>query len=171
MSEEGAGRSAKERFAPEDWHQLKLLPILVFEFTFLRLARDRPQDVDPDQPRTFFRSLLDYKPLEPTFRELIVDISDSEWPALVEEGSRSDVLGVLDSLEAIRGSLSGALSRREYNTFLTAVISVGMQPFQALPVEAKDVWMNSFRDLVKIFDVDLESAIRSLQRAQQQPAG
>jgi hypothetical protein len=157
----------KERFAPEEWQQLKLFPLLAFNFALLRLARERPQDVDPDHARQFFWSMLEAAPTEPIFRELTEDIAESDWPSLAEEATASDILALVEPLERIRRIASGALSRKEYNTFATAVITAGVLPFQGLSSEAQSVWVSAWADLNKILGLDLQAAARSLRRQQE----
>lgn len=156
-----------ERFSPDEWRELKLLPVRAFNFALLRLARERPDALDAAQAQTFFRGFLVAKPIEPLFRELMEDVDEADWPGLVSEAAASDILDLMEPLERTRAMLSDRLSRKEYNTFLGSVVQVAIIPFQGLPAEARSVWMGALADLTKLLDVDLKAAARALGRAQE----
>jgi hypothetical protein len=161
------GEAIKERFGPEDWHQLKLLPLLVFNFVFLRLVRERPQAVSADTVRGFTNGLVNRRVVpEPLFVALMNDVDPPEWQGMMTEAIRTDPMPVLEQLDRIGELLTASLSRKERNTFLGAILAYVLVSFQGAE-EAFEVAMTAWSDLAKVMDVDLEAATRALRKLSQ----
>jgi hypothetical protein len=162
----GAG-AIKERFDPADWHRTKVLPLLVFNFFFLRLLSDHPQSISPDLVHRFTSGLV-HKAIvpDPVLVAVMVDTEPTEWQEMMTVAIRNDIMDVVDQLEAAGDVLARVLSRRERNAFLGAVVFFVMQGIPGTDEAQSRTTMTAAQDLAKVLDIDLEAALRSLRKSE-----
>lgn len=146
----------KDRFTPEEWHLLKLLPFLSYSFVcdslsgVKRLKLDGAHDV--------FRTWLGHPTVHADgfHREVALDTPQGEWDGLLAEAQDpfkieasavdgpvppgGDVtLAIITRLLRIRGILSSKLIREQYEPFVLSVLRTSvLTPFASVPRKARD---------------------------------
>jgi hypothetical protein len=147
----------KEKFTPEEWHLLKLLPFLAFSFVAGSLREVKRLKLD-GSALAVFQTWLAYPTSygDALHREVAQDTPQSEWDALLSESrdptkieasvvegapppEGDETLAIISRLLVIRGILAAKLIVEQYESFVTSVLTISADaPFRDVPRKGRE---------------------------------
>jgi hypothetical protein len=160
----------KQKFAPQEWHLLKLLPCLMFNYVGRSLSGAKKFEMNEAQ---FGKILLGFDPnlaKDPLHREVATDTPQSEWTDLVAESldpskiERSVVRGdvpesdpelmLLSRMLMARDLLNEKLIREQYQSYLTSVLlTSAFLPFKEIHKKARKPANDAQNKLMELFSL------------------
>jgi len=154
----------KEKFTPEEWEFLKLLPFQVFV-----LVAGADQKVDEAEVAQLQKDLQDaafYK--DPLHRELFVDILTSDINALIKEAM--DLSKFVERANQMKATLKEKLTPEEYQRFVGSMFVNGLRVarasgggFLGRGDKVSEEEKRALFLFAATFDLDLESLSKSFE--------
>ena len=152
----------KEKFSPEDWEELKVLPFIVFNM--VAAADGEIDKKEVAQVSAELMSAPTFK--DPLHRELMLDVTQSNLQEILKKSF--DVGMTEQRLSNAKSFLKQALSDEEYSRFLGSLIISGGNiarasggGFLGLGDKVSDEEKKVLIFLTSLFEIDLEVVARS----------
>ena len=146
----------KDRFTPEEWHLLKLMPFLAYSFVSQDLRQVKRLKLDKGVQEVFLTWLAHPGAYtDALHREIALDTPESEWEGLLAESQdpkkieastvegtppeEDQTLAIISRLLRIRAILVAKLIAEQYQSFVTSVLTTSADtPFRNIPRKGRD---------------------------------
>jgi hypothetical protein len=115
----------KERFTPEEWSQLKVLPFQVF--ALVAASDEKIDQKELDQLQSDLKNAAFYR--DPLHREIALDILTSDMQSLIQQAL--DVSQFAPRASSIKTFLTEKLSTEEYQRFMGSLFIDGLKVARA----------------------------------------
>jgi hypothetical protein len=164
----------KDKFAPHEWHLLKLLPFLTFNYVLAALAPVKQFELDdPKYLESLLKGLVAAQSSsDRLLREVAADTTPEDWETLFAESmdptriDRSVVQGdapdsdgmlmLMSRILAARNMLDDKLIKEQYHSYLSSVVQLAaIAPFQDVHKKARGPAYEAVGRLIDMLRLDL----------------